>query len=76
LRKDDALLGVLILCKEVRPFSERQISLIESFAGQAVVAMENARLLDQLHQRTDDLARSVDELSATGDVLKTMPFIH
>ena len=73
LRKDDALLGVLILYrKEVRPFSERQISLIESFAGQAVVAMENARLLDQLHQRTDDLARSVDELSATGDVLKTI----
>ncbi len=73
LRKEDALLGVLILYrKEVRPFSERQIGLIESFASQAVVAMENARLLDQLHQRTDDLARSVDELSATGDVLKTI----
>lgn len=73
LRKDDALLGVLILYrKEVRPFSERQVSLIESFADQAVVAMENARLLDQLHQRTDDLARSVDELSATGDVLRAI----
>ncbi len=73
LRKDEALLGVLILYrKEVRPFSERQISLIESFAGQAVVAMENARLLDQLHQRTDDLARSVDELTATGDVLRAI----
>jgi GAF domain-containing protein len=67
--KTDELLGViLIYLLEVKPFTDRQIALVETFADQAAIAIENARLLDALRLRTADLGRSVDELRALGEV--------
>ncbi len=65
----DELLGVSIIFRyEVQPFSDSQIALMETFADQAAIAIENARLLTELQARTDDLTRSVQELKALGEV--------
>jgi signal transduction histidine kinase len=61
--KDGEFIGSFTIYRqEVRPFTERQIGLVTSFAAQAVVAIENVRLLNELRQRTDELGRSVAEL--------------
>ena len=67
--KENELIGSFTLCRqEVRPFIDKQIALVASFAAQAVIAIENARLLNELRQRTDELGRSVGELHALGEV--------
>jgi GAF domain-containing protein len=67
--KSDDLAGVIVIYhQEVRPFTDNQIALVETFADQAAIAIENVRLLDELRQRTDELGRSVEELRALGEV--------
>jgi signal transduction histidine kinase/putative methionine-R-sulfoxide reductase with GAF domain len=67
--KDTALVGVIaIYRKEVRPFTDKQIELVKNFAAQAVIAIENTRLLNELRQRTEELGSSVSELLALGEI--------
>jgi signal transduction histidine kinase len=68
LRADELLGTIFIYRHEVRPFTDSQITLMETFADQAAIAIENARLLTELQARTGELTLSVDRLTALGDV--------
>jgi signal transduction histidine kinase/HAMP domain-containing protein len=73
LLREGAPLGVLVLFRPaVRPFSDKQIALLQTFSNQAVIAIDNVRLFQELQARTAALTRSVGELQALGEVGRTL----